>query len=87
VTTRDEDVWDDARAEAFITELRRAWANGELLEEIPWTAEDEAASDAVWDELRAQWAREAEVAAAAKRRRELRRRRAWGVPASRNHLP
>jgi hypothetical protein len=77
VTTRDEDVWDDARAEAFITELRRAWANGELLEEVSWTAEDEAASVTAWEHLNARWTRQAEAAAAAKRRCERRRRRAW----------
>jgi hypothetical protein len=77
VTTRDEDVWDDARAEAFITELRRAWAAGELLEELPWSEVEDM--DQVFDELGAQWALEDHAAAMVQRRRERRRRRAWGL--------
>jgi hypothetical protein len=83
VTTRDEDAWDNARAEAYITELRRASAAGELYEEIPWTAEDEAGTGAMWERLHARWARWArreEAAATAQRRRARRRRRAWRMP-------
>jgi len=39
------DPQDDAAIEAYIAEQRRAAANSELLEEIPWTAEDEAISN------------------------------------------
>jgi len=77
VTTRDEDVWDDARAEEYITELRRAWAAGELLEELPWSEVEDM--DQVFDELGAQWALEDHATAMVQRRRERRRRRAWGL--------
>jgi hypothetical protein len=67
----------DDRAEAYITELRRAWAAGELLEELPWSEVEDM--DQVFDELGAQWAREDHAAAMVQRRRERRRRRAWGL--------
>jgi hypothetical protein len=69
---------DDAGIEQWIAEVRRASEAGELLEEIPWTDEDEAISREVWDELNARWTRDEERAAAAQRRRERGRRRAWG---------
>ena len=68
---------DDAGIALWIAELRRRCEAGELLEEIPWTAEDEAASNAAWDELNVEMAREEHAAAIAQRRRERRRRRAW----------
>ncbi len=69
---------DQAVIDAYIAEVWRASEAGELLEEIPWTDEDEAISREVWDELNARWTRDEEAAAAARRRRERRRRRAWG---------
>jgi hypothetical protein len=81
VTRMSDPPEDEAGIAAWIAELRRAEAAGELYEEIPWTAEDEAGTDAMWERLNARWTRSTrreEAAAAAKRRRERRRRRAWG---------
>ncbi len=68
---------DQAAIDAWIAEQWRASAAGELLEEIPWTAEDEAVMDEVWDELNVRWGREEHAVAMVQRRRERRRRRAW----------
>jgi hypothetical protein len=71
---------DEAAIAAYIAEVWRAAEAGELLEEIPWTAEDEADAAQAWDELNLEWSREEHAAAMVQRRRDRRRRRAWRTP-------
>jgi hypothetical protein len=86
---------DQAAIDAYIAEVWRASDAGELLEEIPWDAEEEALLAEAWDELDAELKQEAAVrvaeraehAAIAQRRRERRRRRAWRMPPKDGVIP
>jgi hypothetical protein len=75
VTRMPDPPEDDAGIALWIAELRRRWANGELLEELP--PDEVEGMDEVWDELNVRWGREEHAAAMVQRRRERRRRRAW----------
>jgi hypothetical protein len=73
VTRMLPDPQDDAAIEEWIADLRRASEAGELLEEIRWDDEWDAADAAWW----AHCALEDHTAAIKRRRGERRRRRAW----------
>jgi hypothetical protein len=55
---------DDAGIERWIAEVRRMSDAGELLEEIPWDAEEEALLAEAWDELDAELKQEEAIRAA-----------------------